>query len=304
MLRIFFRNSIISKRPKNPYVTGNVVGESQVFIGRTDILHATDKILSHSQQNVVVLFGEQRIGKTSVLTALKARLLDDKKGSYQPIYLNLADIMHHPLEAILNDLAKAIYTELQRLNIEEPQWNNTKNQSHDWLIELLNNQLAGRTLVLLLDEFNAVNDTKQLIREEFFHYLKSLLSIDTKRLNIVFAIGCSTIDNFEVALAFFDESMSRYHVCHFTEADTYKLIRLSENNYSLYWSKEAVKKVWELTHGHPLLTQLLCSCLWQQAWSQNPTYIPTITPQQIDSIACSGLSACKEAIEAIAALTD
>jgi hypothetical protein len=294
--KFFFKHKV-SKRPENPYITGGSVGDSPAFIGRADILQVADNILCHSQENAVVLFGQRCIGKTSVLTKLKAKLASP--GNYQSIYFSLMDQAHQPsLEKLLNDLTDTICQELQ---IKHPQWNNNiKEQFHDWLIALLNEQLAEKSLVLLFDEFDAFNDMKEQIREEFFNYLKVLLSINTKRLNIFFTIGCD-INDFKVALALF-ENMSHYHVSILEKEETYKLIHLSENNQSLSWSDEAVNKVWKLTNGHPLLTQLLCSCLWEQAWSQNPTKIPMITSQQvdIDSIASSNLPACQIAIAMLA----
>jgi len=285
----------VSKRPENPYITGGSVGDSPAFIGRADILQLANNILCHSQENAVVLFGQRRIGKTSVLTQLKAKLAEQE--NYQSIYLNLMDNAHQPLDILLNDLTDTICQELQ---IKYPQWNNTKEQFNNWLKALLNEQLAEKSLVLLFDEFDAFNDMKEPIREEFVNYLKVLLSINTKRLNIFFTIGCD-INDFKVAWALF-ENISHYPVSILEKEETYKLIRLSENNQSLFWSDDAVNKVWKLTNGHPLLTQLLCSCLWEQAWSQNPTKIPIITPQQvdIDRIASSDLPACQIAIATLA----
>ncbi|MEK8015515.1 MAG: ATP-binding protein, partial [Candidatus Parabeggiatoa sp.] len=173
----------VSKRPENPYITGGSVGDSPAFIGRADILQLANNILCHSQENAVVLFGQRRIGKTSVLTQLKAKLAEQE--NYQSIYLNLMDNAHQPLDILLNDLTDTICQELQ---IKYPQWNNTKEQFNNWLKALLNEQLAEKSLVLLFDEFDAFNDMKEPIREEFVNYLKVLLSINTKRLNIFFTI--------------------------------------------------------------------------------------------------------------------
>lgn len=287
----------VFKRPENPYRTGGSVGDSPAFVGRADILQITDKILSHSQENAIILFGQRCIGKTSFLIELKAKLA--KQENYQSIYLNLMDVAYQSLENLLNDLTGTICHELQ---IEHPQWNNTKQQFHNWLITLLNKQLGDKSLVLLFDEFDAFNDIKEPIREEFFNYFKALLSINTKRLNIFFTIGCDInefklVNNFKIALILF-ENINNYHVSSLKKEETYKLIRLSENNQSLSWADEAVDKVWQLTKGHPLLIQLLCSCLWEQAWNQNPTKIPLITSQQVDdSLASNDLSAYQKVKE-------
>jgi len=266
-----FKRTKVSQRPEIPYVTGHAVGGSPAFIGRTDILKTIKDILSRSQQNAIVLSGQRRIGKTSVLKELEAKLPEQ---NYQPIFFDLMDKAHQSLEVILNDLAKTIS---QQLDEEEPQWKNTTYQFGKWLVELLESEkLSQKSLVLLFDEFDALNDTQaEQMRDEFFRYLRTLLSINPQRLNFIFAIG-RNIDDFTAALSLFKD-MKNYPVSLLTDKETDELIRLSENNQSLYWSKKAVQEIWELTHGHPLLTQLLCTYIWDQLWKQEPTSIPKVT---------------------------
>ena len=53
--------------PVNPYVAGNPVGDSPAFIGRADVLREVLRILRRPRANAIVLYGQRRIGKTSVL---------------------------------------------------------------------------------------------------------------------------------------------------------------------------------------------------------------------------------------------
>jgi len=274
----WFRRTKVSQRPDNPYVTGNAVGGSPAFIGRTDILQTVYNLLYNSQQNAIVLFGQRRIGKTSVLKELEAKL-PEEKDNHLPIYFDLMYKAHLSLEVILHDLADTIG---QKLSEEIPQWENTTHQFRTWLAGLLeNDKLANKSLVLLFDEFDALNDTKaEQMRDEFFRYLHAdLLPIDPKKLNFIFAIG-RNLDDFKAALALF-KNITSYRVSLLTGKDTYKLIRLSESNQSLHWSSKTVTKIGELTNGHPYLTQLLCSCVWQQLWNRNPTRIPTVASAKI-----------------------
>ncbi|MDM8568707.1 hypothetical protein QUF50_04175 [Thiotrichales bacterium HSG1] len=258
-----------------PYVTGNAVGGSPNFIGRTDILKAVDDVLYDPKQNSLVLFGQRRIGKTSILLELKDKL--STKGKYHTIYFDLMDKAHNPLEVILNDLATTISQKLQI-----PQWDNTDCKFHKWLEDSLeNDQLTDSSLVLLFDEFDALKDTKaEQMRDDFFRYLREdLLSINLQRLNFVFAIG-RNIDDFKAALALF-KNIPSYRVSLLTESETKNLIRLSEDNKSLYWSSRATKQILELTNGHPLLTQALCSCVWHNS---NGKKISSITKENIDCV--------------------
>ncbi len=58
----------------NPYITANPVGGSNFFIGRTDVLRDVLRVLKNPNESGMVLYGQRRIGKTSVLKELKAKL--------------------------------------------------------------------------------------------------------------------------------------------------------------------------------------------------------------------------------------
>lgn len=67
---------------QNPYIAGNPVGGGEAFIGRADVLRDVARILSNPQHSGVMLYGQRRTGKTSVLLELGANL---------PIYFDLQD---------------------------------------------------------------------------------------------------------------------------------------------------------------------------------------------------------------------
>ena len=60
--------------PVNPYVAGNPVGDSPAFVGRADVLREVLRVLRRMQDNAIVLFGQRRIGKTSILEHLASTL--------------------------------------------------------------------------------------------------------------------------------------------------------------------------------------------------------------------------------------
>jgi len=282
MIPSLFRKKVVNQ-PENPYVTGNPVIDA--FVGRVDILRAVKGVLNSPNKNALTLFGQRRIGKTSVLRKLEVELFTatSPPGStikYLPIYFDLMGRAHQRLEQIISELSAGIG---KKLNVKEPQWQNQRAQFLDWLVELLqkNQEIA---LVILFDEFDAFDDAKaEHLRDEFFRYLQELLSIDRKRLNIIFAIG-RNIDDFKTAQALF-KGVDNYRISLFSQEDTEQLISLSVKNDSLYWSKKTIQQVWQLTNGHHYLTQLLCSLIWEHHWSQNPKFVPTVTADDIGNSA-------------------
>ncbi len=88
--------------PTNPYIVGKPVGNSPVFVGRADILREVLLVVRDPQENAIVLYGQRRIGKTSVLKELERKL--PKEGAYHPIFFDLLGKAHQSLDDVLREL--------------------------------------------------------------------------------------------------------------------------------------------------------------------------------------------------------
>ena len=98
--------------PQNPYIAGNPVGDTPAFIGRADILREVVRMLRRPQDNALVLYGQRRIGKTSVLLELAARL--PESGPFYPVYFDLQDKAAWALERVLAQLSQKITDALKQ----------------------------------------------------------------------------------------------------------------------------------------------------------------------------------------------
>jgi tetratricopeptide (TPR) repeat protein len=263
-------------QPLNPYVAGNSVGGSPTFIGRGDILQNVYGILKNPQQNAILLHGQRRIGKTSILGELETQL--QQEDIFCPVFFDLLGKAHQPVEQVITELANKI---CEVLGKEKPQLgDDPKTYFHEiWLPNLLKNEKNG--LVLLFDEFDALDDdlAKQT-RTEFFYYLRELVTINREKLNFVFVIGRNVGDLTQIALSLFKEIPTQ-KVSLLNQEDTFKLIALAESNEML-WPKKSKNKVWELTQGHPYLTQQVCYCVWEALHKDNITKTPKVSPKQIE----------------------
>jgi len=241
-------------------------------------------VLSHSTNNAIVLYGQRRIGKTSVLKELEAKLL--QKGDYIPVFFDLQDKAQKTLGELLKELARKITDVLVKLNkanrnlgpphLEpdpETAFHNT------WLPNLLKKLPTKKSLVLLFDEFDVLDaPAAKQAGAAFFPYLQvNLLTLNTKRLNFVFVIGRRIDDLDKVALSVL-KATEHKRVSLLNHEDTVTLIHLSQVNQTLNWSDEAIEKVWQLTSGHPYLTQVLCSLVWYKLRKNSPKeVIPNLT---------------------------
>jgi branched-chain amino acid transport system substrate-binding protein len=96
----------MSETNNNPYITGTPVGDTAAFIGRENILTAVLEVLKDPQRNAIVLYGQRRIGKTSVLQALENQL--SEKDAYRVVNFSLEGKDTLPLTHLLYNLAQYI----------------------------------------------------------------------------------------------------------------------------------------------------------------------------------------------------
>ncbi|GAB4501065.1 MAG: hypothetical protein Fur0035_06060 [Anaerolineales bacterium] len=82
-----------------------------------------------------------------------------------------------------------------------------------------------------------------------------------------------------------------------SQADTFRLARLSEQNQTLFWPDEAAAAIWDLTHGHPYLTQALCSQVWEAAYDEVPDAPPTVRPLMVEAAVEEALDASRNTLE-------
>jgi len=261
------------EQPKNPYVIGNSVGNSPAFVGRDDVLREVLNVVRHDNQNAIILFGQRRIGKTSVLRELEARL--PKEGDCLPVFFDLQDHAKQSLGQVLQTLANKISERLPNVNsnLASPPEQNFQT----WLAKIS----PEKKLVMLLDEFDAMASNQQQTTK-FFIYLRDLLeNLDKKRINFVLAVGRNATDLNDIA-GYLSKSISGKRISLFKYEDTVKLIHLAKANNSLRWSKEAVKHVWQQTNGHPFITQCLCHTVWNSAYENKPVQAPEIALEHVD----------------------
>ena len=281
------------KRAINPYAAKDSVGGSDAFVGRADILQAVQRILNDSQQKAITLFGQRRIGKTSILRQLEVNL--PNQGNYRLVFFDLLGKAFQPLEETLQELANKISDALNEAN---PRLANIADFRQHWLPRVLTAKESS-CLVLLLDEFDALEDAaSKKASENFFYYLRDHLLTLHPRLKFVFAIGRNIGDLTGVAMSLF-KGIHAERVSLLQHSDTVQLIRFSEKNQTLNWSEEAVQAVWQLTSGHPFLTQMLCWQIWEALRGGEPStsQTPQVTPEDVKQRVTKTLQASQIALE-------
>lgn len=279
----------------NPYIAGNPVGDSDAFVGRADVLREVLRMLRHPQGNALLLFGQRRIGKTSILQHLEARV--PQEGPYYTVYFDLQDKAEWPVSRLVTELAQTIASRLDNASPVELEADPLDAFRRVWLPATLATLPEGSALVLLFDEFDVLTDPQgESVAQTFFHYLRKLMDEDRARLKFTFVIGRNVSDLSNIALSLF-KGTPHQRVSLLNYEDTVALAKLSEINETLHWSNEAIERVCQLTNGHPFLTQMLCSQVWEQQYEDDPVESPTVMFADVDNAVTTTLDRSGSSLE-------
>jgi len=238
----------------NPYITTDPVSDS--FVGRANIVREVVQILNSNKDNAIVLHGQRGIGKTSLLQYLTSELSLNK--DHYPIYFDLSDKATLSVVELIEELALSI---AHRFNQKAPNLGEHPEASfiNTWLPSILP---KNSTVILLFDEFKNTNKT-------FFPYLAKVFNLKLEGLNLIFASGHNLDDLDTLGVSLFKGVPPTKLVSLLNKKNTIKLVSISEQNKTLIWPTQVVDCVWRYSQGHPLLTQQICSQVWQQLHKNN-----------------------------------
>jgi formylglycine-generating enzyme required for sulfatase activity/tetratricopeptide (TPR) repeat protein len=270
-------------RIPNPYIVGTPIPSPEYFYGRESLLSFVRDTLNPPQQRVVVLYGQRRIGKTSVLYELARRLSVE----FEPVYFDLMGQANRPLIDALGEIANHIS---DSLDTKPPPEFTTPLDFRNYLQVACDSLTGGRALLLLLDEFDDLSDEEaqsDAAAHTLFDYLRDLLNI---RLPVafVFVVGRRLTElphNFQSILK---QAPSR-RVAFLDQAGTVELITRPAADM-LSYSDAAVHAIRELASGHPYFTQLICFELFRLGVNRGNT---RITAADVESVLDSAMETGK-----------
>jgi tetratricopeptide (TPR) repeat protein len=241
---------------KNPYVAGPPA-TGDAFYGRQDVFRFIEETLAAPQQNVIVLYGLRRSGKTSILRRLPDLLPSE---DFHVVYFDLEGKAKQRLPRVLYKLAHAI---ARPLAIPVPTTTGDKFSTayfQETFLPIVLGTLGERRLVLLFDEFDVFTDelwedvAEDSAIIELLPYLRKL--IVEKKLIFVFVVGRRIEELPPFYQAIFKQARFM-RIFLLNRLDAIKLITKPVEGV-FHYDGAAIEAVLDLTSAHPYFTQLTC----------------------------------------------
>jgi hypothetical protein len=273
----------VSEKIPNPFVAPTpLIQGSKVFFGRSrEFRFMEEHFLRKGQISPIVLFGQPRIGKSSILRNLTNRLTMN----LIPVYVDMHDAAQvESTGGLLFNFADAINRELKHrgFRLPPPRLNDygkepfiIARQFFDSVEEVLRSANDGQEnrLILALDEFEEIERqlTEGKISRDFLPFLRSLMQ-QRQGISLLFA-GTHTLDEMisDIWVPYFRSAVP-YRISYLEENSVRQLITNPIEEFHLNYEPEAVDYLIEHTHCHPCLIQLTCSALVDLKNEQRSSY--------------------------------
>ena len=254
---------------RNPYVIGSPINDERNFFGRESLFRFIEDNL-YQGVKVILLHGQRRIGKSSVL-----RQIPNFVGNNEFVFIpfDLEHRGHSNFSHILHDLAREIVDQLQiapntiKLPTEEEIDNDKRIFTQSFLSNIFK-LINGKKIVLLLDEFDVVNNQNSSLTKQnldFFDYLARLIR-QQENLFIIPVVG-RFLDDMPNLLNLFKEAP--YQEIGLLDHVSAKRLITKPSEGILTYEQEAIQEIFKLSAGHPYLTQVICFTLFSQAREDN-----------------------------------
>jgi len=263
----------------NPYAPGTPLApDSPIFFGRDDLFQfISENIAGLSRQNILVLIGQRRTGKTSFLQQLPARLGDD----YLPVYIDGQSLGIDPgMANFFYDLSLAIVDTLEdeEISIDEPEPEDFKERPSSFFertfLPRIFAAIGRQPLLLLFDEFEELEMrvASGKLDPSLFSFFRHLMQHD-RRLDFIF-VGTHRLESLSSDYWSIFFNIARYkHVAFLDENAARALIVEPVVDHGLVYDDLALDKMLRVTAGHPYFLQLTCHALVNRANREQRNYV-------------------------------
>jgi len=245
----------------NPYIVGNPIRTKEMFFGRQDdFKYIADNLKNQTSGVLIVLTGERRSGKTSVLYQIQNGELG---GSFFPVLIDVQSLVARSENEFYERLASEIRQRFERDGIELKDYDFASEGRHPagtfgaFIAEAVS-AINPKYLLLMFDEYELLETsiTDGILSPSFTAFLASLLD-KYPRISFIFT-GSKHLT--ERSAEYWRPLLGKsiYHRISFlTKGDTLRLIK-EPAGPSVIYEQNVPETIYRLAAGQPFYTQVLC----------------------------------------------
>ena len=245
----------------NPFIVGNPIRSREMFFGREDdFRYVKNKVDNEKYGSLIILFGERRAGKTSVLYQIVGGRLGT---NYLPVFIDMQAMAVNDDSEFLGRLAEITSEALrpQQIDFELSVFEDHSKNPYPLFEKFIDKVLAAageQKLLLLVDEYELIEDKVEegKIKKDIFLFLSGLVE-HKAGLFLIFAGNHRLQDRKK---SYWEPLLQRCdyrNISYLTPNDTRRLIQEPVRG-KVFYLGSSIRTIMRLTAGQPFYTQLIC----------------------------------------------
>jgi len=263
---------------RRPYSLQAVKTEEEL-VGRKELVANIYANLISDTIESAIIFGQKRVGKTSIAQALANKI--QKERNFVPVFIKVGNLdktkPSNFIKTLGEDIVEQIHgSELAELGIDKPIFDNVLSPPLSIYFKRIKKKLPQRKFIIVIDEFDEI--PSELYRytdigDTFFHNIRSL-SQEGEQIGFILIGG----ENMQIIRQSTDRLnlFSPFRVDYFDKerffSDFQELIRYPVQDI-LEFSNESINEIYKLTEGNPFFTKFICDKLFKKACDKKDSYI-------------------------------
>lgn len=275
----------------NPYICGTpITPEQQMFVGRADIIARIDKLLLEPSGPPLLLYGQRRMGKTSLMLNLGRILpssfvplfIDCQGLSGSETYVDLLSSFARQINRASKKQRDVVLPSIDHNSLTEK---NSFLNFHLWLDEMEDwLEKTNTKALLMLDEFETIDltlRTGSMQPDIFFNLLRHIIQ-HRGRFKVLLA-GSHTMDELKSWSAHLVNTQL-LKIAYLERWEAHQLIEYPVPQFQLAYSPASIEKIIDLTRGHPQLVQQICFELVELKNEQSAILQKLVTEEDVETV--------------------
>ena len=249
------------------------VAYDRAFFGRQDAVGRILRYLNSESMQSCYITGQKRVGKSSLARAIEASLSRGfLKEDYSVHYLECGEVRHSRAKDTMREFGQQVEDFLVDFLPRSAEWKSqdysTSLNPLNRLLNLLLTEAPTRRFVVIFDEFDEVNEDLYRHGELANTFFLNLRTLSSKRNLAFILVGAERMPYVMSAQGeklnkFARESLDNFDLT--TEWADYRALVETPVRDSIKLHEPALRKLYDLTSGHPYFTKVLCANVFENA---------------------------------------
>ncbi len=275
-----------------PYSLEAVQTEEEL-VGRKEVIQRLYAKLSSEPLESSIIWGQKRVGKTSIANSLRTIL--EKRENYSIIYIAVGDLDKTSPEKFIQGLGTKVVNSIlfshpELGKIARPSFDAALSPLLEYFIRIKENNDDLR-FVVIIDEFDEIPRDLYYytpVGDTFFHNIRSISS--ESQIGFVFVGGenIQTIKQSTDRLNKFESFRVDYFDKEKHWRDFQELVRRPVKN-QIEINERAILALYNLTEGNPFFTKFICGKIYLQVCSERNAFVAVREVDEANSELTRGL---------------